>query len=210
MRQCTEEQFRKDVSKHTMKVLLDNGIHRHLRFSDGTFNMYFEIVTWPGNLAVSGDMGCFVFARIEDMFEFFRSDKLKINLEYWHEKLEAVKRHGGSTCYNSDLFTKRVNEYVQQFIEDEECDEDQAKELREEIKENVLYYADDSEHDARKALNDFEYTIDGFDEDIGGYRDFKFYDTWEWDLEDYTYHYIWACYAIVWAIQQYDLVGCAA
>lgn len=204
MRQSTEEQFRKDVANHTMKVLLDNGIHRHIRFSDGTFNMYFEIVTWPGNLVVSGDMGCFVFARLEDMFEFFRSDKLKINLEYWHEKLEAVKRHGGSTCYNSDLFTKRVNEYVQQFIEDEELNSEQAEELKDEVKEQVLYYADDSQEEARKAIHDFEYAIEGSS------LDFKFYDTWEWDLEDYTYHYIWACYAIVWAIQQYDLVGCMA
>jgi hypothetical protein len=200
MKQCTEEQFRKDVANHTMKVLLDDGSHRHLRFSDGTFNMYFEIVTWPGNLVVSGDMGCFVFARIEDMFEFFRSDKLKINLEYWHEKLEAIKRHGGSTCYNPDLFIKRVNEYVQQFIEDEELNSEQAEELKDEVKEHVLYYADDSQEEARKAVHDFEYMIEGSS------LDFKFYDTWEWDLEDYTYHYIWACYAIVWAIQQYDVV----
>ena len=96
-RQPTEESFLNDVSKHEMKVLLDNGIYRHLRFKQqGSSNMWFDVVTWPGFLAYTGDMGAFVFARLEDMFEFFRGrpvddkDKLYINLGYWGEKLEAV------------------------------------------------------------------------------------------------------------------------
>ena len=32
--------------------------------ADGTF----DIVTWPGYLCYSGDMGCFVFTRLPDMF----------------------------------------------------------------------------------------------------------------------------------------------
>ena len=31
-RQPTEETFLKDVEKHRMTVLLDNGVYRHLRF----------------------------------------------------------------------------------------------------------------------------------------------------------------------------------
>jgi hypothetical protein len=48
----TEETFLKDVSKHTMAVLLDKGVYRHLQFKDNGSNvMWFDIVTWPGFLA---------------------------------------------------------------------------------------------------------------------------------------------------------------
>jgi hypothetical protein len=75
VKEITEEVFLKDVEKHEMKVLLDNGLYRHLRFAatgQYSWNQWFEIITWPGKLAYSGDMGTYVFERIEDMFEFFR------------------------------------------------------------------------------------------------------------------------------------------
>jgi hypothetical protein len=31
-----------------------------------------------------------------------------------------------------------------------------------------------------------------------------FTDFFEHSLEDYTFHYIWCCYALVWGIRQYD------
>lgn len=38
---------------------------------------------------------------------------------------------------------------------------------------------------------------------------FRFYDTAEWDLSDYSWHYLWCCHAIVWGIAQYDAVRAA-
>lgn len=198
MRQCTEEQFRKDVSAHGMEVLLDNGIHRHLKFSaNGSFNMHFDIVTWPGYLAISGDMGCFVFSRLRDMFDFFRSDKpaLEINCDYWAEKLESTKRHGGAMVYDPDRFTEQVEQRVKDWIEECELTKEQAEELRSEVREEVLC-ADDNEYDAHRNLSEFSLKL-------AGHR-FEFHDTWEWDLKAYTYHYVWCCFAIVWAIRQYD------
>ncbi|RYG95492.1 MAG: hypothetical protein EON58_14030 [Alphaproteobacteria bacterium] len=32
----------------------------------------------------------------------------------------------------------------------------------------------------------------------------KFEDFWEHTLTDYTFHFMWCCNAIQWAIQQYD------
>ena len=64
--------FLKDVAHHSMVVVRDDGVHRHLIFSNnGSFIYRFEIITWPGYLAYVGDMGSFVFTRIEDMFSFF-------------------------------------------------------------------------------------------------------------------------------------------
>ena len=35
-------------------------------------------------------------------------------------------------------------------------------------------------------------------------------DTWEWDLTDWSFHYLYACHSIVWAIAQYDAVKTVA
>ena len=209
MREMTEEIFLKDVSKHAMQILKDDGIYRHLRFaSEGehSWNQHFSIVTWPGYLAFSGDMGCFVFSRLKDMFEFFRtrpSDdpaKLFINTDYWAEKLVAVDNCGGSTSgamqYSEERFKKRVNEHVDEWIKDWELTNDQQGELRQAIEDDVLRYGDDGEHKAHEVLLDFSCEIDG--------ERFEFTDAWEWDLKVYTLRFVWCCYAIAWGIKEYD------
>ena len=94
------ESFLKDVSKHTMVVELDQGNHRSIFFGQpGTSNQHFCINTWRGHLCISGDMGCFVFSRTDDMFSFFRDEVLIIHESYWGEKLQAVSLHGGYKKY---------------------------------------------------------------------------------------------------------------
>jgi hypothetical protein len=202
----TEESFLKDVAEHRVEILLDNGIYRHLRCAKpGTNAEWFDIITWPGFLAYSGDMGCFVFTRLKDMFEFFRTRpsgnpaKLFINEDYWAEKLEAVDRRGhtpGATQFSEQTFEKRVNEQVQTWIEEEDLNQEQQDELKDEVHTQVMWAISDGEHEARKALNDFECKIDG--------HEFSFQDTWEWDFHEYTYRFIWCCYALAWAIKKYD------
>jgi hypothetical protein len=224
-REPTEESFLKDVSNHSMTVLLDQGVYRHLSFSNnGSSTKKFDIVTWPGFLAYSGDMGCFVFLRLKDMFEFFRNYKdkkeLQINPSYWGEKLQAVDRDGyypGHKEYSPEKFKERVEEKVKEWIEEFEGEYDsseheqfeQKKDFAEDIKavieEEVLRYADDGEYKAHEVLRDFcfEYTANRFTNS----QKFKFSDTWEWDLKDYTYRYIWCLYALVWGIEKYDSLG---
>ena len=89
MRESTAEQFLRDVDHHNMSVMHESGVYRHLRFRQpDTGNMWFDLVTWPGFLTISGDMGTWTFARLPDMFEFFRDSKLRINCDYWAEKLQ--------------------------------------------------------------------------------------------------------------------------
>ena len=202
-RQPTEESFLNDVSKHEMKVLLDNGIYRHLRFKQpNSSNMWFDVVTWPGFLAFAGDMGSFVFSRLEDMFEFFRSrprderEKLFINLGYWGEKLEAVDscgRDSGYLIFSEEKVRKHVEDRIKDWVE--EYPEDET-ELREAVKEEIYRFRDDGEHELRSALAGFDCTIHG--------HHYEFQDTWEWDLTDYTFRFVWCCYSLAWSIQQYD------
>lgn len=211
-----EASFLKDISKHEMTVKLDNGIYRHLRFSQpNSSNMWFDIVTWPGFLAYAGDMGSFVFTRLPDMFQFFRTDAEKeglgINLGYWGEKLEAVDRNGrenGNRVYSPDRLREQVEYHIKTWVEEFEGPYDSSEEeavaakadfeaeLREAIDEDVYSYLDSSEHEARTAVRDFSV-------EIGGHK-YEFYDTWEWNCDEYTFRFVWCCYAIAWAIKQYD------
>ena len=217
-RQPTEEAFLKDVAKHEMKVLHDDGVYRHLRFSSGSFNQQFDIVTYPWHLVFSGDMGCYVFSRLDDMFEFFRgrpSDTkgLYTNTGYWGEKLEAVARHNGYHKYNPEFARENVKKRVDEWIEEAGLSKEDAQELRDHLDEEINY--DDGMHEAYR-------TIDGFTHEVGkeswmtrdrrsrllddqpDFKTFYFQDIHEWRWEDYTYHYVWCCLAIAWAIQQYN------
>lgn len=182
-REPTAATFAKHVAQHQMTVILDQGVHRYLRFrKPDDSNRYFHITTWPGYLCFSGDMGCYVFARVEDMFRFFRGDG--INPSYWAEKVQARDRDG---IKESDKLRAYVEEYTADWPED----------AKQEAWDEILRHADD-EHDARRALYDFEH------------KGHQFQDSWEADFTEYTYRFIWCCRAIVWAIQQYDAARAAA
>lgn len=196
----TEDSFLKDVAQHEMSVLLDNEIYRHVRFSRPGTNCYsFELITGPGYLLYRGDMGCFEFERMYDMFEFFSSGResyvkqgkvIPINLNYWAEKLEAVSsdgrnRTGAVKVYCPNMFRAAVMSYLD--------DAEASDEIREEVFDLVLSFADE-EQDAYRAVHDFE-SSDG---------SFRINDFWEADLTEYTYHYVWCCYAISWGIMKYD------
>jgi hypothetical protein len=193
----TEETFLKDVSKHEMTVIRDDGVHRHLHFAiPGNGNMHFDIVTYPHYLVYSGDMGCYVFSRLKDMFEFFRtrpageSTSLHINEFYWGEKLEAVDKPDGYREYSPEL----LEAYVKEWLDEVEADE----ELRESVREEVLSCTQDGEHAARDALTSFEHE-----------RHRPFQDSWECNFDEYTLRFVWCCYALSWGIRQYDVAKSA-
>lgn len=78
--ECTEEGFLEDIKNHKLNILKDDGLYRHLVFKRPCTNCCrFDIVTYPGYLVISGDMGCQVFSRLTDMFEFFRTDDRDFN-----------------------------------------------------------------------------------------------------------------------------------
>lgn len=187
----TEKEFLGHVAAHQMEVIRDDGLHRHVRFREpGTFNRYFDLITWPGSLCYTGDMGTFVFSRIPDMFQFFRSDyadnKLHINTGYWSEKLEAADRRSGGNAqeYSPDRFREQVKHWLDSG--------EASRAARKAAKEQVLSRADDGEFWAMQAAVDFEH------------EGFRLSDFWEANLREYTYSFVWCCYALVWAIKQYD------
>lgn len=207
-----EAQFLKDVSDHVMTVIRDDGKHRHIRFKDpATICMHFDLITWPGYLCYTGDMGTYVFWRTDDMFSFFRTDRnspwlrdqgrtLGINPQYWGEKLQATDRHDGYRRFSEDKFDAAIRRHFVDWIRNhrDETSKEERRELWEAIESEVLC-ADGDSGGYRKqcAAHDFGHQVHP-----GLY--FRFNDFWETNVEEYSGRFMWCCYALAWGIKTYD------
>lgn len=212
---CTEDRFLKDVSEHEMTIIRDADGSRHIRFRKprpAGSEYWFDLITWPGALCIDGDMGTYVFKRLDDMFEFFRTDreyalskgfKLGINRGYWSEKLVAPKSDQAQE-FDAEKFRQMVRSKFDQWVSDNQPDEDEPDELKnnfsekktelwEQLESEVLSSADDGATRSYDAAMGFRFE--------GG---FELNDSWEWNCREYKFHFIWCCYAIAWGIQKYD------
>ncbi|MFZ6655882.1 hypothetical protein [Undibacterium sp. TJN19] len=221
---CTKERFLRDVATHVMNVIREDGVNRHVRFKqpDST-NMYFDLITWPGFLCYSGDMGTFVFQRTNDMFAFFRKDGLldTVDHAYWAEKIEASDRDGVRK-FSHAMFQAMVRSWVDESEKnDRPCTDDAEAmtkftaayaELRTVVESEVVN-TDDNSVRCFDSANDFRHNGDDWQEFHGENAQFEFNDVWDgFDLatQEYTFRFLWCCYALVWGIQQYDAAKASA
>jgi hypothetical protein len=187
---------------------------------------WFDLITWPGSLTINGDCGTFTFSRITDMFEFFRS-RYGINPQYWAEKLRAPEPSGAKK-YSPDLFRRQVAEEVTEAAEDYPG---LAAAIEEQFYGTWAEWNTEYEDGARRALDEFKFAPEGMPcpackadgvvailvperpfsdtlkcpEGCGTtVEPFHFVDTWEWDLQDYDWWFLWCCHAIQWGIAMYD------
>ncbi|MEU0937663.1 hypothetical protein [Embleya sp. NPDC005971] len=230
------ERFKRETAKHEMTILHDAGLYRHLHFAkpapEGSM-FWWELVTWPGCLAVRGDMGGeWIFTRHSDMFPFFRSDGGRINPHYWSQKTEA----GRLSCqvYDEAVFRQVVTEHFVDAVRFGEVPRGMGKALRVEVLDQDL----SNEAEARSLLEEFEFgavfkasCLCGESTEFAERRSaelwrcwhirdenarrahvssvdrvegYRFSDVWEWSFRDYDPSFLWACHAIVAGIARYD------
>jgi hypothetical protein len=179
------KRFVQDTAEHKMTVLKDDGLYRHLRFQKpGTWFYGFDLITWPGYLAMVGDMGEYVFSRADDMIEFFSGRTGNPNIGYWSEKLLAP-RSADLRVYKPAHFRCEVYERLKEMKA--------SRELRAAVREEVLSRAEDGRDMAISAAMDF--VTDG------GWRPFE--EAYEWDVADFKFQYLWALHAIAWGADVY-------
>ena len=220
----TPERFLRDVAGHQMTVVRDDGIYRHVRFKKpDTICMHFDLITWPGYLCYTGDMGTYVFSRLRDMFDFFRrtksSDLFALDHHYWAEKVEAggrMSRGNGVTQFSKAKFDAAVRQWVEDFAKAEReeavelnelelCDS-ALDDLRAAVEREVIG-ADDNDIRCFDAANDFLFGAndsEAWSAYFGAEKPFEFTDFWEVDHDEYTHRFQWCCFALVWGIKQYD------
>jgi hypothetical protein len=214
----SRDSFERNTREHELTVLRDDGLYRHLRCkAPDTISYYFDVVTWPGYLAIVGDCGDFVFSRIRDMFNFFGAEH-GINPDYWAQKLQAP-RPERATEFSHDAFHATLMGWA-----DDQCEDFGYGELlpypslirgaiEQQIFRDYVYVSPrdglwivpsrwekhySSFEEAREALKDLE----GIDQDD--------YLEWGESFREYDFHFLWCCFAIVWAIEQYRGVGLVA
>ena len=200
----TEESFLKDVADHEISVISDDGVNRHIRFrKPGTICMGFDLITWPGHLCYTGDMGTYVFSRVQDMFDFFRSDKvysntrgdvsLAINPRYWSEKLLAVDRYDGFQEWGREKFVSLLRGQFTEWAREQGWSEEDQLDFEEQFEDLAWVCANSSKNEAYSAVIDFS---------VGEKRPFA--DWRDVNTDVLTDRYLWCCYALVWGIKKYD------
>ena len=182
------ERFNATTRGFVMTVIQDHGTYRHLQFKHPENGIYrFELITWPGHLAITGDVAPYAFARSEDMFEFFEAG-VDINPGYWAEKLIAENPRSPHKGWSTEKFRELVTEAVAEQIED--LDPDEQGEVWEAVNDELLEEGD-FEDTARLALDTWRHDVVSFD------------DVWEWDMRDWTWSYLWSLCAIRAGISEY-------
>lgn len=193
------EEFLKNVSLHKMQVLRDDGLYRHLRFNKGQSSVcWFDLITWPGNLCITGDMGTYAFSRIEDMFSFFRDERQKegisINPGYWEEKVIASCQ-GETRKWSGGAFMASVEKRVVEYAEHHGFSDEDLEDLLADVLGD-LEGDQDSADISMSSLCSYSRGVDGKSE--GLFEDF------EADCMEFTYRFLWCCYAIVWGIGEFQ------
>lgn len=196
----TEDQARRSFTEHTaehvMTVLHDDSLYRHLRFrKPGTGIFGFDVVTWPGHIAISGDMGDTTMARIDDMIGFVaKPGSDRISFGYWAEKI--VANEGPKREWSQRLLEAQLRDSWREQCEERGVDHDSDLATRwwDDLTDAILNaycgYGNGDERAQREALDRFA-------------GDIELYETWEWDCSDYPFHLYWRMLALRYAANTY-------
>ncbi len=201
MTELTEEKFLGDVKDHQIYILKDDGVYRHLVFmnANGSSCQKFELVTFPGCLVYTGNMGCYTFRRELDMFHLF--NKKKINPSYWGEKCTSEDSYSGMVEYSKEVFGNEVEKWIKDWAHDQRAEgveEEVISSELERIEDEILAEGPTNEYEARDLI--YAYTPT---ENFPGTCPINFDDFWEIKLTEATHRYLWACHAIRWGVEQY-------
>lgn len=211
--------FLRDFAANELTILHEDGLYRHLRFQrPGSSLCWFDLVTWPGALTITGDVETFTFKRDPDMIAFFRGQR--VNPSYWAEKIADGRERAKS--FSEDLVKRAVAKGLVDYAPQyqtllDQYRADQARfdatpederypftrngprrpqkpktvaELRREYAEHARDGLIGDESFARQLLARWDgYGVTG--------------DSWEMSLRTFDVHYLRACHAIVWGIEQY-------
>lgn len=224
------ERFAENTKDHVLTVQHDDGLYKHLLIkAPGSSFYWYEIITWPGCLTISGDMGTWTFRRDTDMLAFFRANPdrqlghdYRINASYWAEKLQggAVGGRDSAQEYDPKALAQHLRERVTERAQDNEWpDEVRDKALAALETDLIADFTDyrQSEDTDRAAAYDYEWSIDHLPEGVtlakallGSDIETTYKVSFDWDtvydgtFRSYNRHFLWCLHAIVSGIEKYD------
>jgi hypothetical protein len=225
--------FARDFGTPTMTVQREDGLFRHIEWSAPKSMNRLIVVTWPYNLLVAGSHGSYHFERYgndtEDMFDWLRS--LRVDPDRWASKL--VNGRDSVSEYDRDRMVAAINERVREAVDEDWAPEGLEAAVREDVldshlldtKDTAFHLVSEFQHGMtyRAECSCGESGAEGSygsavlweitDHKADGKKHkvkvrqtggFDFDDFTEWGVDKLSYHFVYQCHAIVWAIGQYD------
>lgn len=193
------DQFTSDARDLDYTLAHNDGPYRHLRL-DGIMS-HTSIITWPGHLWIGADHGAWTFARTDDMLRFFHhADPTYINPGYWGEKLQGGPVSGNCVTEEYDEDTWRTLIRQHSGHDHTGLDDDDQALLTAAIdalldRHNWDYpgaHAETATHATRN-----------FKARLTADKTWHFTDSWEWNLNTPSHHFLWTCYALQHATHLY-------
>jgi len=197
------QEFKNSVANHKLTINLDQGLYRDITVKNPESSACaYHVIARPRYLMICGDMGTFVFnVSTNDAFEYFRDKLDNIRLShYYRRKLQAEDVTVKSTQFDFDGVISELEEYL-------DCFEEYCSDLPEDTnfnfeaaKEAVENFKLHTDRDEQSYIS----TIHNWDVDEAGGMTLD--DFWDGEIGvTATYHYRWCIYAIIHAVNLYDL-----
>lgn len=214
--------FWEEAKDHKLTVLRESGLYRHLHVgTPGSGHWSWDIMSWPGYLAITGDIADgFSFTRVEDMFNFFEikasswdyySDGApSIDFRYWAEKL-CGGRSRDMKVFSDTTFLESLK---CQLEDDSDIGLEHEQDLREQAKEiggqsqdvvDLLVQAQGIKNRRTEILASAKRSCH---DQASAYRWIELHhadvpDPSEIDMLDWDIHFLFACYAIALSMKLY-------
>jgi len=177
-----KERFDNDIANHVITEKHRNGFYGHWRCQKGSdCNLWFDIVTIPGMLMITGDMGDYAFKRVENMIAFMRGSAMSFG--YAAEK--CIANDGRLTEWRDELFREALDD----TFNDQKDDHEDPAAFKERLDE-VRSLGSEGQHFAMQAMYESD-LFDGCDMP---------------SCKAYTYHFLWCLHAIKWFCDKVDEV----
>jgi len=192
------DEFNRDTRDHTLTVLHDSGVYRHLRFNAPGHGSYaFEIISSLGTLTITGDMGSFTFCQTAEMFHYFRG---AFKPERWATKV--VNGVAGGRDEVSEFSDPAFTHWVQEdYLETkDEVDPGIAQQLKQLLDDTFLSGNAANIGSADEAL----WMLDELDlpDELGGQYADAAHSVKEWMR--LKYHFVWCTAAILTGIRTFE------
>ncbi len=178
----------RDLAEHVITEVRRDGLHGHWRCGKPeTSNLSFSIITWPGFLCYTGDMGHYLFRRTENMIGFMQS----ASMSYSYAAEKCIAHDGRLREWRHELFEEELEDYLRDLRESCVSEKRLAEvvEKQDQIRREYSIY--EAEHDASKAMYESG-LYDGSDMP---------------NCKAFTFHFLWGLHAIKWFCDRMIPVG---
>ena len=191
--QDVKDRIGNDLKDHIVTLLHSDGMYRHWRCArPGSWSMAFSIVTWPGSLCFTGDMGEYLFQRTEDMVSFIQ----RSCMSYDYVAGKCVASKGELKEFREEIFREVLKERIRDGLQRDKGGKFAKSTF------TVHYTGRKEEKSVKDAVREILSEYESYCDPHDALR--AMYDSGLWNgadlplCKDYTVGFLWCLHAIKW------------